>query len=171
VAGSDREWLLAGRVGTPHGLDGSFRVVEPNLPLLGTGDVVHVHGQARRIERRAGHDRRVILRLDGCAERGDAEALRGAELLVARAQAPPLGEDEWWAEDIEGCAVRDGERIVGRVRRLLALPSCEVLEVERSGEAGRGGALLVPLVGDAVRTVDVERREIDVDLSFLGEEG
>jgi len=28
----------------------------------------------------------------------------------------------------------------------------------------------VPLVTDAVRSVDVERREIDVDLRFLGEE-
>jgi ribosomal 30S subunit maturation factor RimM len=28
---------------------------------------------------------------------------------------------------------------------------------------------LIPLVGDAVRTVDVEARRIDVDLEFLGE--
>ena len=48
----------------------------------------------------------------------------------------------------------------------LALPSCEVLEVER---AQGGDALLVPLVSDAVRLVDVERREIDIDLAFLGE--
>jgi 16S rRNA processing protein RimM len=30
-----------------------------------------------------------------------------------------------------------------------------------------GGELLVPLVRDAVRSVDVERREIDVDMAFL----
>jgi ribosomal 30S subunit maturation factor RimM len=29
--------------------------------------------------------------------------------------------------------------------------------------------LLVPLVTDAVRSVDLERKEIDVDLRFLGE--
>jgi len=48
----------------------------------------------------------------------------------------------------------------------LTLPSCEVLEVER---AQGGDPLLVPLVSDAVRLVDVERREIDIDLAFLGE--
>ena len=53
------------------------------------------------------------------------------------------------------------------MRRLLALPSCEVLEVAR---AGGETDLLVPLVSDAVRSVDLERREIDVDLAFLGEE-
>ena len=52
------------------------------------------------------------------------------------------------------------------VRRLLALPSCECLEVER---AGGGGDLLVPLVRDAIRGVDVSAGRIDVDLRFLGE--
>jgi 16S rRNA processing protein RimM len=51
------------------------------------------------------------------------------------------------------------------VRRLLALPSCEVLEVERGGAPD----LLVPLVRDAVRSVDVAARRIDVDSAFLGE--
>ena len=53
------------------------------------------------------------------------------------------------------------------VVRLLALPSCEVLEVGRSDDARD---LLVPLVRDAVRDVDLDRRVIDVDLRFLGEE-
>jgi 16S rRNA processing protein RimM len=78
-----------------------------------------------------------------------------------------LEEDEWWAEELDGCAVHDHGRAVGTVARLLALPSCEVLEVTRSDT---GDTLLVPLVGDAVREVDVERRQIDVDLEFLGED-
>jgi 16S rRNA processing protein RimM len=85
---------------------------------------------------------------------------------VARSEAPELGPDEWWAEDLVGCTVHDGERLVGTVRRLVELPSCEVLEVERAA----GSELLVPLVSDAVREVDLERRAIDVDLRFLGEE-
>ena len=84
--------------------------------------------------------------------------------MVARTQAPDLGPDEWWAEDLVGCAVHDGSRAVGTVRRLVELPSCEMLEVERVG----GGELLVPLVTDAVREVDLDRRAIDVDLRFLG---
>jgi 16S rRNA processing protein RimM len=109
----------------------------------------------------------MILRLEGFADRDAAEALRGQDVLVGREHAPVLEQDEWWAEDLEGCAVRDGDRAVGTVVRLLALPSCEVLEVERTQG---GDALLVPLVSDAVRLVDLERGEIDVDLAFLGEE-
>ena len=56
------------------------------------------------------------------------------------------------------------------VTRLLALPSCEVLEVTRAGvDVDATAPLLVPLVADAVRGVDVPGRVIDVDLQFLGE--
>ena len=159
-------WLKAGTVARPHGLDGSFHVVDGVPELLVLGASVQVQGHERRIIRRAGFDARPIVRLEGCQERADAEALRVAELMVARERAPELDEDEWWARDLEGCSVRDGDVEVGVVTRLLALPSCEVLEVARPEPAG---PLLVPLIKDAVRAVDVNRREIDVDLRFLGE--
>jgi 16S rRNA processing protein RimM len=158
--------LRAGRVGRPHGLDGSFHVREPSPPLLEVGAHVIVDGRELRIERRSGDDRRPILRLEGHDDRAAAEALNGRELMVRRTEAQELQDDEWWAEDLEGCAVHDAGRPVGTVRRLLALPSCEVLEVRRED----GGELLVPLVSDAVRAVDIERKRIDVDLRFLGAE-
>ncbi len=166
VVQPNRQWLRAGRVGRPHGLDGSFHVTDPGPVLPAVGASVLVAQRERRISRRAGSQRDPIMRLAGSEDRAAVRVLCGAELLVARKQVPELGPDEWWAEDLEGCAIVDGPRRVGTVRRLLALPSCEVLEVAR-GE-GRGD-LLVPLVIDAVRSVDVQRREIEVDLGFLGE--
>jgi 16S rRNA processing protein RimM len=172
-------WLRAGQVGRPHGLDGSFHVAgaSPLLLVAGAEVLLGEGGPARRIERRAGHDARVILRLEDCDSRDAVAPLRGLELFVSRSVAPPLEADEWWAEELEGCSVHDGGRPVGVVARLLALPSCEVLEVIRAGaDGGEGGEgdvaaepLLVPLVGDAVRSVDVAARRIDVDLTFLGE--
>jgi 16S rRNA processing protein RimM len=168
-------WLRAGIVGRAHGLDGSFhvgRVAEHVFATLELGSEVRVGSQLRRVTRLAGHAARPLMRLEGCERREDAEALTGAELMVARAGAPELDDDEWWAEDLEGCTVRDGEVRVGVVSALLALPSCEVLEVERTpaSDVDRSPPLLVPLVRDAVRRVDIERREIDIDLRFLGEE-
>jgi 16S rRNA processing protein RimM len=160
------EWLHAGRVGRPHGLDGSFHVTRPNVQLLQSAEAVLVDDREFGIARRAGTPRQLILRLAGHENRAAAEGLRGKDILVARSEAPDLGPDEWWAEDLAGCSVHDGERPVGTVRRLVELPSCEMLEVERTG----GGELLVPLVTDAVREVDLERRAIDVDMRFLGEE-
>jgi 16S rRNA processing protein RimM len=158
--------LSAGRVGRPHGLDGSVHVTRPRSRLLRVGGPVVVAGARRAIVRLAGTDARPIVRLEGCEARETVEALRGEELLVPRDATPPLGEDEWLAEDLEGCAVVDGATPVGVVAGLLAYPSCELLEVAREDRP----PLLVPLVGDAVRSVDVDARRIDVDLGFLGEE-
>jgi 16S rRNA processing protein RimM len=162
----DRRWLRAGRIGSPHGLDGSFHVGQPRPALLALGTVVEVRGRTLRITRRAGTAQRPILRLEGHEDRSAAQALRGEELLVAPTAAPELEPDEWWAEDLEGCLVHDAGTTVGTVRRLLELPSCEVLEVIRPGDRGD---LLVPLISDAVRNVDIERREVEIDLEFLGE--
>ena len=157
--------LQAGRVGRAHGLDGSFYVTGARPRLLAEGGEVTVAGSVRRILRLAGVEQRPIVRLDGVDDRTAAEALRGQPLTVAQAQAPVLGEGEWWAHELEGCVVCDGERLLGTVSRLLELPSCEVLEVRR--EDGR--QLLVPMVRDAVRDVDVPAGRIDVSLDFLGE--
>ncbi len=156
--------LVAGVVGRAHGLDGSFHVREAH-PLLAVVDRVTAAGREVEIERRAGTADRPILRLRGFSGRDAAEGLRGEPLLISSREAPPLGEEEWYADELEGCRVTDGDREVGDVRRLLGLPSCDVLEVARPDLDD----LLVPLIRDAVRAVDVGARRIDVDLEFLGE--
>ncbi len=156
--------IEAGRVGRPHGLDGSFHVTRPDARLLVAGREVLVDGRPVKIVRRAGTDAKPILRLDGHDGIAAAEALRGAQLAVTVADAPALEDGEFWAHELEGCAVTDGEQAVGTVRQMRELPSVEVLEVVRDG----GEELLVPMVGDAVRSIDVAARRIDVDLGFLG---
>ncbi|HUR83767.1 MAG TPA: ribosome maturation factor RimM [Solirubrobacteraceae bacterium] len=152
--------LNAGRVGRPHGLDGSFHVTRPRAGLLVLGNGVRVGETVREIVRRSGTADRPILRLEGVEDRPSAEALRGTALMVDRADAPPLPPGEYWAEDLEGCLVvtPDG-RELGQVSAMRALPSCEVLEV---------GELLVPMVSDAVLEIAPEQRRIVVDPDFLG---
>jgi len=152
-------------VGRPHGLDGSFHVTRPDPRLLAL-PVLLVDGAPARVDRRAGTDARPILRLEGHAGREAAEALRGAQLAVRAADAPPLEDGEFWAHELEGCLVVDGERVVGEVRRMLVLPSCEAVSVARPDAEPD---LLIPLVRDAVRSVDLAARRIDVDMGFVGE--
>lgn len=159
------ERLSAGRVGRPHGLDGSFYVTRPRPRLLRAGIAVTLGERTAAVVRLAGTEQRPIVRVEGIEDRDSAEALRGTELLVDDGDAPALGENEWWAHELEGCEVRDGERLLGTVIRLLELPSCEALEVRpRDG----GAAVLVPMVKDAIRSVTPAARSVDVDLEFLG---
>jgi 16S rRNA processing protein RimM len=154
------ELLHAGRVGRPHVLDGSFHVVEPAPRLLWVGASIFVGERATEVLRRAGTDERPIVRVGLASDRTEVEALRGEQLRAPREAAPALEEDEYWAEDLVGCAVVAGERTLGTVQRLVAYPSCEVLELD--------GGELIPLVRDAVRRVDPAARRIEVDDAFLG---
>jgi 16S rRNA processing protein RimM len=102
---------------------------------------------------------RRLVRVDGVEDRPAATALRGEPLLVPEREAP-LAPGEWLVDDLVGACVVG----VGEVRRVLAGPSCDVLEV---GEAGT----LIPLVADAIRSIDPAARVIEVDHAFLGLEG
>jgi 16S rRNA processing protein RimM len=171
--------MSAGRVGRAHGLDGSFYVTGARPRLLAPGTVLGVGGIERAILRRAGTEHRPIVRLEGIEDRTAAESLRGQTLTVDREHAPSLEQGEWWAGELAGCEVLDGERLVGVVRALIELPSCEALEVDRvasgacaeqkpgDGDRERQGPLLVPMVRDAIRSIDVSAKRIDVDMSFL----
>ena len=156
--------LRAGRVGRAHGLDGSFYVTGPRPRLLELGTSVAVAGRTVAIVRRAGTDRRPIVRLQGVEDRPAAEALRGQTLAVEQRRAPELGEGEWWAHELEGCEVVDGDRHLGTVSRMIELPSCEALEVRREGG---GEPVLVPMVKDAIRSVDPAAGRIEINLDFL----
>jgi 16S rRNA processing protein RimM len=169
--------LQAGRVGRAHGLDGSFYVTSPRPRLLLLGTSLTVAGRNVEIVRRAGTDKRPIVRLDGVEDRESADALRGMALTVDRLEAPTLEEGEWWGHELEGCAVVDGEWLVGTVSRMIELPSCEALEVRRAmiGSQPTGShpltLLIVPMVKDAIRRMAVAERRIEVDMGFLGETG
>jgi 16S rRNA processing protein RimM len=142
-------------VGRPHGLDGSFYVERPAHALT-QGTEVLVAGRHALVERRGGTDDRPLVRLAGVSDRNAAEALRGETLLVPGGREE-LGPDEWYDDDLVGCQIAG----LGEVRAVLHGPSCDLLEVGPEG-------VLVPLVRDAVTHVDLDGRQIQVDMAFLG---
>lgn len=161
------ERVFAGTVGKGHGLDGSFYVVAAVPALLTKGAQLWVDGEddPRTVERRAGTDAKPILRLSGSGDRNAADLLRGKTLEASNADAPPLGDDEYWAHELVGCAVNAADgRALGEVAELMGLPSCEVLVV-RGAEAF--GELLIPLVKDAIVEIDPAGRKVTVDAEFL----
>jgi 16S rRNA processing protein RimM len=140
--------VTAGRVGKPHGLDGSFYVEGPRHALP-EGAVLEVAGDTHPIARRAGTDDRPLIRLAGVE---DPRPLRGEVLLIE----DELAEGEWLAADLLGCSVPG----LGAVVQIIDGPSCSVLELE--------DGTLIPLVGDAIERIDLDAREIRVNREFLG---
>ena len=152
---SEPDLVAVGRVGRPHGLDGSFFVEEPSErpETFTAGATLYVDAAPAKVvaSKRGSHDRPVI-RLDRRVE-------RGATLAVPRSELPPLGEDEYYAFQLVGLAVEEeGGRFLGRVVDVLNYPANDVVELD-------SGASL-PLVGTCVRQVDLEGRRIVVAAGF-----
>ena len=70
--------MTAGRVGKPHGLDGSFYVDGASHPLA-VGTSLTIAERVHEVERRAGTDERPLIRLGGVE---NPRELRGELLLV-----------------------------------------------------------------------------------------
>jgi 16S rRNA processing protein RimM len=149
-----------GRVGKPHGLDGGFFVdgASERKGVFAAGATLFAAGEpATVVASRHGSGGRPVIRLDRHVE-------RGAELAVARATLPSLGDkDEFYVFQLVGLNVEEeGGRLLGRVREVLEYPGNDVLELD-------SGASL-PLVEACVQQVDLAGGRIVVAAGFADPE-
>ena len=99
------------------------------------------------LEKSGSHERLLILRLQGLADRDSAEALRGREVWMARAALPPLDASAVYWHELEGSPVQDAEgRSLGVAQALMHNGAQEVLVVQ--GEYGR--EYLIPVVEEFI---------------------
>jgi 16S rRNA processing protein RimM len=144
-----------GRVGKPHGLDGSFFVEGPSdrAETFARGAELYVDGEPAKVvgSKRGSNDRPVI--------RLDRRVPRGATLAVPRSSLPALGEDEYYSFQLVGLEVEEETgRMLGRVAEVLDYPANDVLELD--------SGLSLPLVGACVLKVDLEGGRIVVSPGF-----
>jgi 16S rRNA processing protein RimM len=149
------ELVPIGRVGRPHGLDGSFFVEGPSerADAFAAGATVYVDGEPVKIvAAKRGSQNRPVIRLERRVD-------RGSQLAVPRETLPPLGDDEYYTFQLVGLEVEeDGGRVLGRVRDVLDYPANDVLELD--------SGLALPLVAACVRQVDLEGGRIVVAPGF-----
>ena len=153
----DSGLVPVGRVGRPHGLDGAFVVerASDDDRRWEVGASVLVDGAPATIElsRRVGGRRRAI--------RLDRQVERGAVLAVHVSELPTPEPDSYYAFQLVGLVVVDEEgRELGSVVEVHPGVANDNLEL--------ADGTLVPLIGDAVRTVDLDAGRIVVERGFLG---
>jgi ribosomal 30S subunit maturation factor RimM len=138
-------------------VDGAFVVEQASdeESRFAIGATLLVDGIPARVElsRQIGGRRRAI--------KLDRAVARGAELAVRRDSLPSLPEASYYVADLVGMVVLDeNDAHVGVVRDVLPGPANDVLELE--------SGVLLPLVEDCIREVDVPGRRVLLNPGFIG---
>ena len=111
------------------------------------------------------HKGRVVLKFSQIDTITDAEKLRGLDVVIPREERVPLEGDAVYVSDLLGAQVID-------VRGGLAVHAGEIIDVapEGSGPAmllirdSSGQELLIPFVRAYLRRIDLEARQLEMDL-------
>ncbi len=162
--------LVVGRVVKAHGITGELAVdVRTDDPDERFAPGMTLRARPSRggpqreyvIESAREHSGRLLVRLEGVADRNAAEALRGNIFLVDTADLPPIDDpDEFYDHQLEGLAVvtTDGT-VVGNVNEVLHTAAGELLSVTSE----TGAEVLVPFVGAIVTEVSLQNQTIEID--------
>ena len=147
--------VVVGRVGKPHGVDGSFFVEgasdEPERFVRGA--TLLVAGEpAEVVASKRGAGGRVVIKLDRAVP-------RGAEIAIPRDELPEPGEDTYYVFQLIGLAVEEeGGRALGTVSEVDNGPANDALVLD--------SGLLLPFVESCVLAVDLERGRVVVARGF-----
>ena len=163
--GSDG-YIAVGRVTGLHGVRGKIKVAafsgDPAGLLAAKSlriDGGREPGAAREHEVESSHRAGgfAVFSLKGFGSVEDAEALAGAAVSMRRDELPPLPEDEFYWDDLVGCAVvDDAGSPIGEVVGVEPGPAHDWLVVRRAG--GEEG--LLPVGGAFLRSVEVAARRV-----------
>ncbi len=148
--------VVVGRVGRPHGLDGSFVVEDASEApeRFAQGAELLAAGEPAKVvtSKRAGQGRLVV--------KLDRRVMRGAALEVPRDALPEPDAGEWYVFQLVGLSVEeDGGRALGKVADVEPWPANDVLVLD-------GGEML-PLVDACVLQVDLDASRILVAPGFV----
>jgi 16S rRNA processing protein RimM len=149
------ELVVVGRVGKPHGVDGSFFVdgASDAPERFAAGATLLVDGEPAQVAAtKRGAGGRLVIKLD-------RPVSRGAALAVRRADLPEPGEDTYYVFQLVGLAVEEeGGRALGTVIEVDNGPANDSIELD--------SGLLLPLVDACVLDVDLEAGRIVVARGF-----
>ncbi len=105
----------------------------------------------------------VVLTLDGIGTREAAEAVRNWTVAVPEGERAPLGDGEYYIDDLIGLEVEDrAGKPVGRLVKVYQGAAQDVFEIETPG-----GPVLVPAVSAFIIAVDPSYGRMVVELPVI----
>lgn len=175
------DWLCVGVIAGAHGVKGEVRLKsfteEP--AAIGAFDALFA-GAGREPIRLLGlrpAKGGFVGRIEGVTDREAAEALKGTELFVRRADLPSTeDEDEFYLADLEGLTALDGNgAVLGSIAAIHDFGAGPLLEIKLAADRAPrkyvGVSPLVPFTKALVPEVDIGAGRVIVLLDKWLEEG
>jgi 16S rRNA processing protein RimM len=155
--------ILVGAIAGAHGVRGEVKIktFTSNPRAIGRYGPVEDETGARSFKLTVRGETKglVIARLDGVADRNQAEALKGLRLYVPRANLPRPKRGEWYVADLIGlAAVDESGTPLGRVKSVQNFGAGDVIELERTD----GTTEFLPFTKAVVPQVDIEGGKVVV---------
>jgi len=159
--------IPAGYVRRAHGIGGDVVVrgmltdASDRFVVGATFRTDEANARSLEIETVRGHQGDYIVGFAGFGDRNTADILRGVQITIDASDRRELGSGEWWPEDLTGCDVEsvDGD-VIGTVVAVVTGASQDRLIVKTvDGVTGE-----VPFVSELVPSVDVQKKNVVVDL-------
>ena len=163
------EMVALGRFLKPHGISGELKF-QPYLP----DDVDPDNIPGGLVRPAPGYEEREItivssritgrlwlLKPDGVNSPDEAAEFTNRIFYIKRSQLAPLPEGQYFSQDIMGSGVFDeDDNEIGVIDDIISTGANDVWQIARTG----GGELLIPVIPEVVRNVDIENRKIVVRL-------
>ncbi len=166
---AENSYLRIAKIKSAHSLDGKLKihVISDIAERFEKGNTVYL--KVKEEYRKyviSGFNlmkkRSALLKLEGVNDRNDAELLEGLEIFIDKASAdsirPDLDDDQFFYQDIIGCAVKYKGRDFGVVVDIFEGGAGDLLVIEDRNKK----TVLVPFVDQMVDTGRISEKTIEI---------
>lgn len=166
----DSDFVSIGRLGAPKGVKGDLKVqsysgesahfrvlkeIELRPSAAGGAKTPSLRLKVLRV---GGEGPSLTMAFEGYPSPEAARALTGRDIVVPRAEAAPLGPDEWYIDDLVGLELVSGGERLAKVASVLEGGAEPWLEAVLDG----GRRAIVPFRGVYVGEVDIAAGTIEL---------
>ncbi|MGM8214447.1 ribosome maturation factor RimM [Bacillaceae bacterium W0354] len=165
----DERFYNVGKIVNTHGINGEVRVIavtdfeerfDPGSRLFFFNEgqsepeelIVKTHRKHKQFD---------LLSFENFNSINDVERFKGGKLKVSHSDLNELDEGEFYYHEIIGCDVISSTgHPIGKVKEILSPGANDVWVVQRDGKKDA----LIPYIDSIVKQIDIEKREIVIDV-------
>lgn len=162
------DFYNVGKIVNTHGIRGDVRVMPTTdfvAERFAKGQDLYLQqaGEPLKltVELARQHKGFILVKFVGYDNINDVQAFRDHELMVSGKDQQPLEDGQYYYHQIIGLSVKtvDGEEL-GTIKEILSPGANDVWVVQRDGKKD----LLLPVIDDVVKDVDLDAGEVTVEL-------